>query len=180
MCDLLQYALVLRLFDSMTNIIFFTSTSVMTKVYAGLGSNLGNKRENIVRAIDRIDAHEGICIKEKSGLYNTTPVGGPPQSDYVNCVIGLETAIEPQILLKEFKEIEIELGRKPGVRWGPRVVDLDILLYGDRIVNDHNLKIPHERMHERAFVLEPLCEISPGIKHPVSGITISELLEKLK
>ncbi|KHE91263.1 MAG: 2-amino-4-hydroxy-6-hydroxymethyldihydropteridine diphosphokinase [Candidatus Scalindua rubra] len=152
----------------------------MTKVYAGLGSNLGNKIENIIRAIDRIDAHEEICVKEKSGFYNTTPVGGPSQPDYVNCVIGLETEIEPQTLLKEFKEIEIELGRKPGVRWGPRVVDIDILLYGDRIVNDSNLKIPHERMHERVFVLEPLYEISPDIKHPVSGISISELLEKLK
>ena len=66
------------------------------------------------------------------------------------------------------------------MRWGPRVIDLDILLYGDRIVTDHNLKIPHERMHERVFVLGPLCEISPNIKHPVSGISISELLEKLK
>jgi 2-amino-4-hydroxy-6-hydroxymethyldihydropteridine diphosphokinase len=152
----------------------------MTKVYAGLGSNLGNKRENIIRAIDRIDAYEEICVKEKSGFYDTSPVGGPPQPDYVNCVIELETEIEPQTLLKEFKKIEIELGRKPGVRWGPRVVDLDILLYGDRIVNDRNLKIPHERMHERVFVLEPLCEISPDIKHPVSGISISELLETIK
>ena len=152
----------------------------MTKVYAGLGSNLGNKKENIIRAIDRIDAYEEICVKEKSGFYDTTPVGGPPQPDYVNCVIGLETEVEPQTLLKEFKKIEIEQGRKPGVRWGPRVVDLDILLYGDRIVNDPNLKIPHERMHERVFVLEPLCEISPDIKHPVSGISISELWEKLK
>ncbi len=152
----------------------------MTKVYAGLGSNLGNKRENILRAIDRIDAYEEICIKEKSGFYDTAPVGCSPQPDYVNCVIGLETEIEPQTLLKEFKKIEIELGRKSGVRWGPRVVDLDIILFGDRIVNDHNLKIPHERMHERVFVLEPLCEISPDIKHPVSGISISELLEKLK
>ena len=152
----------------------------MTKVYAGLGSNLGNKRENILSAIDRIDAYEKICIKEKSGFYDTAPVGGPPQSDYVNCVIGLETEVEPQTLLKEFKKIEIELGRKSGVRWGPRVVDLDIILFGDRIVNDHNLKIPHERMHERVFVLEPLCEISPDIKHPVSGKSISELLETLK
>ena len=152
----------------------------MTKVYVGLGSNLGNKRENITRAIGRIDAYEEICIKEKSGFYDTAPVGGPPQPDYVNCVIGLETEVEPQTLLKEFKEIEIEQGRMSGVKWGPRVVDLDILLYGDRIVNDHNLKIPHERMHERVFVLEPLCEISPDIKHPVSGISISELLEKLK
>jgi 2-amino-4-hydroxy-6-hydroxymethyldihydropteridine diphosphokinase len=152
----------------------------MTKVYAGLGSNLGNKRENILRAIDRIDAYEEICIKEKSGFYDTAPVGGPPQPDYVNCVIGLETEVEPQTLLKEFKKIEIELGRKSGVRWGPRVVDLDIILFGDRIVNDHNLKIPHERMHERVFVLEPLSEISPDIKHPVSGKSISELLETLK
>jgi len=152
----------------------------MTKVYAGLGSNLGNKRENIIKAIDRLDACEGICVKEKSDFYNTAPVGGPLQPDYVNCVIGMETEIEPQVLLEEFKKIEIGLGRKPGVRWGPRVVDLDILLYGNRIVDEHNLKIPHERMHERAFVLEPLCEISPDIKHPVSGISISELLEKLK
>jgi 2-amino-4-hydroxy-6-hydroxymethyldihydropteridine diphosphokinase len=152
----------------------------MTKIYAGLGSNLGNKRENILSAIDRIDACDGICVKEKSGFYNTTPVGGPPQPDYVNCVIGLETEIEPQTLLEVFKKIEIGLGRKPGMRWGPRVVDLDIILFGDRIVNDHNLKIPHERMHERAFVLEPLSEISPDTKHPVSGTSISELLETLK
>ncbi len=152
----------------------------MTKVYAGLGSNLGNKRENIIRAIDRLDTYEEICVKQKSGFYNTTPVGGPLQPDYVNCVIGLETEFEPQTLLKEFKKIEIEVGRKPGVRWAPRVVDLDILLYGDRIVNDHNLKIPHERMHERAFVLEPLCELSSDIKHPVLGKSISEMLEKLK
>jgi 2-amino-4-hydroxy-6-hydroxymethyldihydropteridine diphosphokinase len=152
----------------------------MTKVYAGLGSNLGDKRENIIKAIDRLDAYKEICVKEKSGFYNTAPVGGPLQPDYVNCVLGLETEIEPQTLLKEFKKIEIELGRKPGVRWGPRAVDIDILLYGDRIVDDYNLKIPHERMHERVFVLEPLCEISPNIKHPVSGISISELLEKLK
>ncbi len=152
----------------------------MTKVYAGLGSNLGDKRENITRAISRIDAYEGICIKEKSGFYDTVPVGGPPQPDYVNCVIEMETEVGPQTLLKEFKKIEVELGRTSGVRWGPRVVDLDILLYGDRIINDHNLKIPHERMHERVFVLEPLCEISLDIKHPVSGISFSELLEKLK
>lgn len=151
----------------------------MTKVYVGLGSNLGNKRENLVNAINRIDAHDEIHVKDKSSFYETAPVGGPPQPDYVNCVIELETEVGPQALLKEFKKIEKALGRKPGVKWGPRTVDLDILLYGDRIVNDLNLKIPHERMHERAFVLEPLCEISPDIKHPVLRVNISELLEKL-
>ncbi len=152
----------------------------MTKVYAGLGSNLGNREANLVRAIARIDACEGICVKGESCFHDTTPVGGPPQSDYLNCVIVLETEIEPQALLQEFKRIETELGRKSGVRWGPRIIDLDILLYGDRVINDHNLKIPHERMHERVFVLEPLCEISPDIRHPVLRRNISELLEELK
>ncbi len=152
----------------------------MTKVFVGLGSNLGNRRENLVNAINRIDAHEGICVKVKSCFYETAPVGGPPQPDYVNCAIELETKIEPQALLKEFKNIERELGRKPGVRWGPRVVDLDILLYDDRIINDHNLKVPHERMHERVFVLAPLNEIAPDIKHPLLKVNISELLKKLR
>jgi len=151
----------------------------MTKVYAGLGSNLGNREANLVRAIARIDACEDICVKEKSSFYETKPVGGPPQPDYLNCAIVLETEIEPQALLKEFKKIEGELGRKPGVRWGPRIIDLDILLYGERVVNDNNLKIPHERMHERIFVLEPLCEISPDIRHPVLGRKISEILKEL-
>ena len=85
----------------------------MTKVYAGLGSNLGNKRENILSAIDRIDAYDGVCVKEKSGFYDTAPVGGPPQPDYVNCVIGLETEIGPQALLKEFKRLRQHWGGKP-------------------------------------------------------------------
>ncbi len=150
----------------------------MTKVYVGLGSNLGNKKENLVNAINRIDAHEEIQVKDKSDFHETAPVGGPPQPDYVNCAIELETEIGPQTLLKEFKKIERELGRKPGMRWGPRTIDLDILLYGDRIISDHNLKIPHEHMHKRVFVLEPLCEISPDIKHPVLRVNISELLKK--
>ena len=152
----------------------------MTKVYIGLGSNLGNREENLVSAISRIDAYDELCIISKSGFHETKPVGGPPQPDYVNCVIELETEIEPQTLLGMFKKIEIELGRKSGVRWGPRIIDLDILLYGDRVVNDHNLKIPHERMHERIFVLEPLCEISPDITHPVLRKNISELLKELR
>ena len=152
----------------------------MTKVYAGLGSNLGNREANLFRAITRIDACKDICVKGESEFYETKPVGGPPQPDYVNCVIELETEIEPQALLNEFKKIEVELGRKPGVRWGPRIIDLDILLYGDRVVNDNNLKIPHESMHKRIFVLEPLCEMSPDIKHPLLKKNIAELLKELK
>ncbi len=152
----------------------------MATVYIGLGSNIGDRERNIVNAITRIDACKEICIKNKSGFYNTKPIGGPPQPDYVNCVIELETEIEPQRMLGEFKEIELELGRRPGVRWGPRIIDIDILLYGNRIINDHNIKIPHERMHERTFVLEPLCEISPDFEHPVLRKTICELLKELR
>ncbi len=152
----------------------------MTKVYVGLGSNLGNKGKNLANAIARIDACGGICVRRRSGFYETKPVGGPPQPDYLNSVIELETDVEPQALLKEFKKIEVEAGRSPGVRWGPRIIDLDILLYGDMILSDDNLKIPHERMHERVFVLEPLCEISPDFRHPVLRKKISELLKELK
>ena len=99
----------------------------MTKVYAGLGSNLGNREANLVRAISRIDACNDICVKDESGFLETKPVGGPPQPDYLNCAIALDTEIEPHALLEKFKKIEEELGRKPGVRWGPRIIDLDIL-----------------------------------------------------
>lgn len=152
----------------------------MTKVYVGLGSNLGNKKENLISAINTIDAHDRIHVINKSGFYESAPVGGPVQPDYINCAVELETEIEPHRLLKEFKKIERLLGRKAGVRWGPRTIDLDILLYGNLIINNHNLKIPHERMHKRIFVLEPLCEISPDIKHPALRVNISELLEKLR
>ena len=146
----------------------------------GLGSNLGDRKKYMVSAIARIDSCKDICVVSESGFYETKPVGGPSQPDYVNCVIELDTEIEPQSLLQEFKRIELELGRTSGVRWGSRVIDIDILLYRDTIISDSNLKIPHESMHERIFVLEPLCEISPGFKHPVSGKTIIDLLKELK
>lgn len=152
----------------------------MRNVYIGLGSNLGNKEEYLVRAIDRIGLCKGICIVNKSRFYETKPIGGPSQPDYVNCVIELESEIEPQSLLQEFKRIELELGRKPCVRWGPRVIDIDILLYGNKVINNSNLKVPHERMHERIFVLEPLCEISPDFEHPILKKTIFDLLKELR
>ncbi len=152
----------------------------MTNVYIGIGSNLGNREENIVNAIARIGKHKGIYLVTRSGLYVTKPIGGPPQPDYVNCVAELKTEVEPLKLLETFKMIELELGRKPGVRWGPRIIDIDILLYGNRVINEDNLKIPHESMHERIFVLEPLCEISPELIHPVLKKTIFKLLQQFK
>jgi 2-amino-4-hydroxy-6-hydroxymethyldihydropteridine diphosphokinase len=152
----------------------------MRNVYAGLGSNLGNRRRYLVSAIARIDLCRDICVVSKSSFYKTKPLGGPSQPDYVNCVIELDTEIEPHILLQEFKRIELELGRKSGIRWGPRVIDIDILLYGNKVIKDSNLKVPHKSMHERIFVLEPLCEISPDFEHPILRKTIFDLLKELK
>ncbi|MFQ5965730.1 MAG: 2-amino-4-hydroxy-6-hydroxymethyldihydropteridine diphosphokinase [Candidatus Scalinduaceae bacterium] len=152
----------------------------MAKVYVGLGSNLGNREKNLVSAITKINACKGIHVVNKSGFYKTKPIGGPAQPDYVNCVLELDTDITPQKLLEKCKRIESELGRTRGVRWGPRVIDIDILLYGSKVVNDHNLKIPHENMHTRIFVLEPLYEISPDLKHPILKKTIFELMKELK
>lgn len=148
----------------------------MINVYLGLGSNLGNRKKNLDDAVARIGALDEVCLITRSGYYETDPVGGPQQPDYLNCVVELQTEIEPFQLLRMFKRIEHDLGRMPGVRWGPRVIDIDILLYGDMIIRYDNLKIPHERMHERIFVLEPLSEISPKLIHPVLKKSISELL----
>jgi len=152
----------------------------MKKVYVGLGSNLDDRKKHLADAINRIDACKGISVVNKSGFYETKPVGGPSQPDFINCVVALETENGPRELLKEFKKIEFELGRRPGIRWGPRIIDIDILLYESDVIRDGDIKIPHENMHERFFVLEPLCEISPDLKHPILKKTIHELLEKLR
>ncbi len=148
----------------------------MENVYIGLGSNLGNRREYLDEAVARIAGNNGVCLLARSGCYETHPVGGPQQPDYINCVVELQTELEPFKLLRIFKRIEHELGRRTGVRWGPRVIDIDILLYGDVVISSDNLSIPHERMHERVFVLEPLNEISPNLEHPVLKKSIYELL----
>ncbi|MDR4505455.1 MAG: 2-amino-4-hydroxy-6-hydroxymethyldihydropteridine diphosphokinase [Candidatus Scalindua sp.] len=152
----------------------------MTNVYLGLGSNLGNREKNLDDAIVRIGGCNEVRIRTRSGCYETEPLGGPQQPDYLNCVVELQTEIEPLQLLRMFKRIEHELGRRLGVRWGPRVIDIDILLFGDMVISYENLKIPHERMHERIFVLEPLSEISPELMHPVLKKNISELLYHCK
>ncbi|GJQ58693.1 MAG: 2-amino-4-hydroxy-6-hydroxymethyldihydropteridine diphosphokinase [Candidatus Scalindua sp. AMX11] len=148
----------------------------MINVYLGIGSNLGNRKKNLDDAVARIAAFDGVCLITRSGYYETDPVGGPQQPDYLNCVVAVQTEIEPVQLLRMLKRIEKELGRRPGVRWGPRVIDIDILLYDDMVINHEDLKIPHERMHERMFVLEPLNEISPDLIHPVLKKSIFELL----
>jgi 2-amino-4-hydroxy-6-hydroxymethyldihydropteridine diphosphokinase len=115
-----------------------------------------------------------------SSFLETDPVGGPPgQGRFLNAAAKIETDLAPEALLEELKRVERALGRKPGPRWGPREIDLDILLCGDTILETGTLVIPHPRMRERRFVLEPLAEIAPDARDPVTGLSVRALLEKV-
>lgn len=132
-----------------------------TEVYIGIGSNLGDREGNIKNAL--LDIAKIGKITRKSSLYETEPMGYKDQPAFLNCVISVDTNIEPKNLLTILKKIEKRLGRENTFKNGPRTIDLDILLYGNRIVGQSDLKIPHPRMGERKFVLTPLREIAPGI-----------------
>lgn len=145
--------------------------------YLGIGSNLGNREENCLRAIELLEK-KGIKIKKRSSLYETKPWGIENQPLFLNMAIEIETNLQPEKLLKLLKDIEVELGRKNTIKWGPRIIDLDILLFNDIIVDKKDLKIPHPLMHKREFVLKPLSEIAPEIYHPLLKCRIDELLQQ--
>lgn len=150
--------------------------------YIGIGSNLGRRLENIRQATVFLKKEGGIKIKKCSPLYEAAPCGGPPgQRDYLNLVLEVSTRLRPHELLLRLKKIEKAVGRKPGrARWAPREIDLDILLCGQRVISSKNLIIPHPLMHERHFVLKPLSDIAPHIKHPLFEMDIKTLLLSLK
>jgi 2-amino-4-hydroxy-6-hydroxymethyldihydropteridine diphosphokinase len=131
-------------------------------VYLGLGSNLGNRRVNINSAIEHLKQN-CITILARSSIIETDPVGGVPQGPFLNGVIKIDTQLEPEMLLSVIKTIEQRMGRINDVRNGPRLIDIDILLYDDVIIKSQHLTIPHPRMFERAFVMDPLNEIAPHI-----------------
>jgi 2-amino-4-hydroxy-6-hydroxymethyldihydropteridine diphosphokinase len=152
----------------------------MAKAYLGIGSNLGPRQENIRRAIEKLNRLNGIFITKISSLIETKPQG-PPQAAFLNGALEVETALPAEALLKKLKEIEFQMGRRPnGIKWGPRVVDIDILLFNDRIIDSQDLKVPHPLMHSRLFVLEPLCQIAPDLRHPLLNKTVRDLLSELK
>jgi 2-amino-4-hydroxy-6-hydroxymethyldihydropteridine diphosphokinase len=147
--------------------------------YIGLGSNLGNRQEYLDRAIQAFQDHADLSVRQVSSYYETDPEGGPPgQPNFINAVAEIETDLEPQELMDQLLDIERELGRVRREKYDPRTIDLDLLLYDDSIVDEPDLKIPHPRMHERGFVLEPMAEIGPNVVHPVLGDTMAELWDK--
>ena len=150
----------------------------MAIVYIGVGSNLGEREENCLRAVALLSG-EGITVRKSSSLSETEPWGVTDQPRFINAVVEAETERDPADLLKALKGIEKRMGRRDARRWGPRIIDLDILLYNDLIVNEQSLRIPHPRMHEREFVLRPLAEIAPYKVHPVFAKTVQELLREI-
>lgn len=139
----------------------------MTIVFIGVGSNVGDRSGFCRSAVRALADQDAIDVTGVSSLYETAPVGGPPQRSFMNLAARLETTLEPRALLEACKEIENRMGREPSdIRWGPRVADLDILVFGDLKVNEPDLEIPHPRLTQRRFALVPLLEIDPQATDP--------------
>jgi len=146
-------------------------------VYIALGTNLGDRLANLHAAIESMPPE--IHVLAESHVYETPPWGYEDQPAFLNMVLKTETDLEPEALLKYLKQLEVELGRKQNFRWGPRLIDLDILFYDDLVLDSPPLVIPHMRLHERAFVLVPLMDIAPELIHPVFKRNVRELLAKV-
>ena len=152
----------------------------MAVAHIGLGSNLGDREAYLRWAVERLERLPESRLLRTSRWIETVPVGGPVQGMFLNGVAQIETELQPRRLLEHLQEIEQTLGRPAGhARWGPRVIDLDLLSYDDRILEGPDLILPHPRLHERSFVLLPLAEIAPDWKHPRTGKTARELLQTL-
>lgn len=150
----------------------------MHSVYLALGSNI-EPREHYLKETIRLLNEEGVQVGLVSSIYETEPVGYTDQPEFLNMVVEAKTKLSPVELLQTCQRIEKQLGRKREIRWGPRTVDIDILLYNNEVIESEELTIPHPRMHERGFVLVPLHEIAASRKHPMKQKSVSILLEQL-
>ncbi len=153
--------------------------NIPVKVFIGIGSNIGNSLENCEIAVERLKRLEGFFVRKMSSWYRTEPVGFKEQEWFVNGVVMGDSLLDAESLLRELQNIEKEMGRVRKVKWGPRVIDLDILSYGDQLIHLPHLKVPHPELPNRRFVLEPLCEVDPDWRHPLMGLTACKMLEKL-
>jgi 2-amino-4-hydroxy-6-hydroxymethyldihydropteridine diphosphokinase len=150
----------------------------VTLAYVGIGANLGPREETLRRAVDLLARADGVEVVGVSELRETDPVGVVDQPPFLNGAVSVETTLSPRALLDLLLEVERSLGRVRGERWGPRVVDLDLLVYGIEVLDEPGLHVPHPRLHERRFALEPLAEMNPELEIPGRG-TVSALLAAL-
>jgi 2-amino-4-hydroxy-6-hydroxymethyldihydropteridine diphosphokinase len=153
-----------------------TAAAESVIAYIGIGTNLGERGANLQAAVSML--REFAAVTAVSSIYETDPVGYADQPRFWNVVVQIATSLEPAQLLEELLEIEQRMGRTRSFRNAPRVIDLDILLYGDVVLDVSGLKLPHPRMTERAFVLMPLVELDPELRHPVSGVRFSDVLAR--
>jgi dihydroneopterin aldolase / 2-amino-4-hydroxy-6-hydroxymethyldihydropteridine diphosphokinase len=150
------------------------------EAYIAIGSNMGDKRKNIDEAIDKINKSKFSKVLDISKFYTTEPVGYTEQDEFLNCAIKIDTLLYPDELMKLLLKIEKELKRERIVKWGPRTIDLDIILFDDIICSKEETIIPHPRMHERMFVIEPMCDIAPYVIHPILKKRMIELKSELE
>jgi len=157
-----------------------TEKQAEAQVYLGLGANLGEPRTAFIRTRAALVQHPQIWNCSSSALYRTPALGGPTgQPDYLNAVLSLQTSLTPRELLHLCQGLELAEGRERKERWGPRTLDIDLLFYADRIIEEADLTVPHPRLQERLFVLLPLADLAPDLRHPLSGQTIKVLIEHL-
>ena len=152
----------------------------MTTAYIGIGSNLGDKLNNCRKSIEMTGRIPDTSVTAQSVFYRTEPVGVEGQDWYVNCVISLSTGLPAQELLKNLLDIEQIMGRERKKKWDSRTIDLDILLYGQEVIEEEDLTVPHPLMHLRKFVLEPMVQLAPDLIHPVLGKSMAGLLEDFR
>ncbi|MCU1243416.1 MAG: 2-amino-4-hydroxy-6-hydroxymethyldihydropteridine pyrophosphokinae [Candidatus Acidoferrum typicum] len=146
-------------------------------VYLSLGANVGDRGKNLRDAMAAL-GNAGVCVTRVSSTYETEPVDYLDQPWFLNCAVEAETELKAVELLHTLREIETQMGSKKLVAKGPRLIDMDVLLYGNEVIYTAELQIPHPRMQLRRFVLEPLAEIAPQVRHPASGLTVSEMLAR--